>query len=290
MTGPGRTIAFAAALLQITNHAVFKSLLFLGAGALDRATGSMDLDHLGGLLRRMPWTGGAFLVGGMAIAGLPPLNGFASEWLVLQSLVHVVIREPLGIALAGALALAGLAATAALALLCFAQMLGLTLLGVPRTQRCAQACDPPVGMRAAMAALALMCVALGLAPGLLLPTLAGLAPGAGAPVAALGAGLHVPGTGSYPTLGLALAIAALTGVLASARGKRRAAPSAELGVRATLRPGAALELGGLHQAASAGSGVDPAAAAHDRGDPRRRHGPERELRGGGPLAPRPRAV
>jgi len=219
-------IAFAAALLQITNHAVFKTLLFLGAGALDRATGSMDLDHLGGLLRRMPWTGGAFLVGGMAIAGLPPLNGFASEWLVLQSLVHVVIREPLGIALAGALALGGLAATAALALLCFAQMLGLTLLGVPRTQRCAQACDPPVGMRAAMAALALMCVALGLAPGLLLPTLAGLAPGAGAPVAALGAGLHVPGSGSYPTLGLALAIAALTGVLASARGKRRAAPSA----------------------------------------------------------------
>jgi hydrogenase-4 component B len=81
--------ALAAALLHTLNHAVFKSLLFLGAGAFERAVGSLELDRLGGLLRRMPWTGAAFLVGAMAIAGLPPLNGFASEWLTLRSLLHV---------------------------------------------------------------------------------------------------------------------------------------------------------------------------------------------------------
>ncbi len=78
-------IAFAAALLHTLNHAVFKALLFLGAGLVRGArSGALELDRLGGLLRRMPWTGGAFAVGAMAIAGLPPLNGFASEWMTLS--------------------------------------------------------------------------------------------------------------------------------------------------------------------------------------------------------------
>ena len=77
--------AFAAALLHVLNHAVFKGLLFLGAGSIDKAVHGLELDRLGGLLRRMPWTGGAFLIGAMAIAGLPPLNGFVSEWLTLQA-------------------------------------------------------------------------------------------------------------------------------------------------------------------------------------------------------------
>src|ERR1019366_3266107 len=81
-------IALAAALLHTLNHAVFKALLFLGAGAFERAAGSVELDRLGGLLRRLPWTGGAFLVGSVAIAGLPPLNGFSSEWVTLQALLH----------------------------------------------------------------------------------------------------------------------------------------------------------------------------------------------------------
>jgi hydrogenase-4 component B len=111
--------ALAAALLHTLNHAVFKSLLVLGAGAFERAVGELELDRLGGLLRRMPWTGGAFLVGSLAIAGVPPLNGFASEWLTLQALVHVPAYGGLGDGLAGALALAALAATAALAVFCF---------------------------------------------------------------------------------------------------------------------------------------------------------------------------
>ncbi len=79
-------LALAAALFHTLNHALFKGLLFLAAGSFARRVHSLDLDHLGGLLRRMPWTGGGFLLGAMAIAGLPPLNGFVSEWLTLRPL------------------------------------------------------------------------------------------------------------------------------------------------------------------------------------------------------------
>jgi hydrogenase-4 component B len=218
-------IAFAAALLHIANHALFKALLFLGAGAFERAVGGLHLDRLGGLLRRMPWTGGAFLVGSMAIAGVPLLNGFASEWLTLQSLLHLALDRPLGVALAGAVALAGLAATAALALLCFVKVVGLVLLGPPRRPECAEASEAPIAMRAGMAALAALCVVLGAAPGLVVPTLAGLAPGAEPEPLARHAGLAVPGTGSLPTLALAVALLILTAALVRARGARRAAPA-----------------------------------------------------------------
>jgi hydrogenase-4 component B len=229
-------IAFAAALLHVANHAIFKALLFLGAGAFERAVGALELDRLGGLLRRMPWTGGAFLVGSMAIAGLPPLNGFASEWLTLQSLLHVAVDPPPGVALAGAVALAALAATAALALLCFVKVVGLVLLGPPRRPQCAEASDAAVGMRAGMAALALLCVVLGLVPGLVVPTLAGLAPGASDDVLARHAGLAVPGTGSLPALGLAIALVALSAVLVRARGARRAAPAPTWACGQTFTP------------------------------------------------------
>jgi hydrogenase-4 component B len=218
-------IAFAAGLLHVGNHAIFKALLFLGAGAFERAVGGLELDRLGGLLRRMPWTGGAFAIGSMAIAGLPPLNGFASEWLTLQSLLHVALDAPLGVALAAGVALAGLAATAALALLCFVKVIGLVLLGPPRREECTAASDPVFGMRAGMAALAAMCVVLGLVPGLVVPALTKLAPGASEDALPVEAGLAVPGTGSLPTLAIGLALALLTAVLVRARGARRAAPA-----------------------------------------------------------------
>src|SRR5207245_5762946 len=132
--------------------------------------------RLGGLLRRMPWTGSAFLVGTLAIAGVPPLNGFASEWLTLQALVHVPVYGGLGDGLAGAVALAALAATAALAVFCFVKVVGLVLLGPPRRDEVAAATEAPVPMRAALVVLAGACVVLGVAPGLLLGRLAGLAP------------------------------------------------------------------------------------------------------------------
>jgi len=150
--------ALAAALLHCVNHAVFKALLFLGAGAFERAVGSLEIDRLGGLLRRMPWSGGAFLVGAMAIAGLPPLNGFASEWLTLQALINVPRYGHIGDGVAGALALAALAATAALAVFCFVKVVGLVLPGAPRPPAAATAEEPPILLRAALVFLALACV------------------------------------------------------------------------------------------------------------------------------------
>ncbi|MGV1050364.1 MAG: proton-conducting transporter membrane subunit, partial [Solirubrobacterales bacterium] len=220
--GTWAAIAFAAALLHVLNHAVFKALLFLGAGAFERAVGSLDLDHLGGLLRRMPWTGGAFLVGAMAIAGVPPLNGFASEWLTLQALLHVALGPSLGLGLAGAVASAGLAATAALALFCFVKVVGLVLLGSPRRPEVAAALEPGGAIRFAPVFLAGCCVALGAVPGLLVPSLIGLAPGGRG--SATEPSLEVPGTGSLPSPWLLLGILALTALLWRLRGGRRAAP------------------------------------------------------------------
>lgn len=215
-------IAFAAGLLHILNHAVFKALLFLAAGAFERAVGSLDLDRIGGLLRRMPWTGGAFLVGAMAISGVPPLNGFASEWLTLQALLHVALGPSLGLGMVGGLATAGLAATAALALFCFVKAVGLVLLGAPRRPQVAAAVEAPVAMRLGPLFLAACCVALGAAPGLLVPELMGLAPQPrGLPAEP---GLRVPGTGSLPSPWLALGLAVLTGALWRLRGSRRGRP------------------------------------------------------------------
>jgi len=216
-------LALAAALLHTLNHAIFKALLFLGAGAFERSVGSLDLDRLGGLLRRMPWTGGAFLVGALAISGVPPLNGFASEWLTLQALLHVSFYGGVGDGLAGALALAALAATAALAVLCFVKVAGLVLLGPARRPEVAAAVEVPVAMRAGMVVLAGGCVVLGVAPGLLIGSLVGLAPWSASSPSSLE--LHIPGTGGLPTVGLAVALGAIASALIVLRGRRVAVPA-----------------------------------------------------------------
>jgi hydrogenase-4 component B len=216
-------IALGAALLHTVNHAVYKALLFLAAGSFERMTGSLELDRLGGLLRRMPWTGAAFLVGAMAVAGVPPLNGFASEWLTLQALLHVPASGHVGDGVAGAIALGALAATAALAVFCFVKVAGLVLLGPARREAVAAACEVPLPMRAAVVSLAAACVALGAAPGVLFGKLVGLAPWSQPAVTHVG--LHVPGTGSLPTAGIAAVLVALTGGLVLLRGRRTAAPA-----------------------------------------------------------------
>ena len=229
------SLALAAALFHILNHALFKGLLFLGAGAIDRSVHGLGLDKLGGLLRRMPWTGGAFFIGAMAIAGLPPLNGFVSEWLTLQSLVHVATGSGPGSAFVGALAVAALAMTAALAVLCFVKVIGLVLLGPPRTAACEKAREASPSMIASTSAMAGLCVVLGLVPGLLLPRLGGLLPlGAGSSSGAASAlqvtspvrsalGISVTGTGGLPTVGLFVGLVVLVAALVLLRGKRRAA-------------------------------------------------------------------
>ncbi len=215
--------ALGAALLHMVNHAAFKALLFLGAGTFERATGALELDRLGGLLRRLPWSGGAFLVGALAIAGMPLLNGFASEWLTLQALLHVPAYAGVWDGTLGALALAALAATMAIAVLCFVKVIGLVLLGPPRRSACAEAVEPPASMRWALVALAGACVVLGAVPGLLFSRLSGLAPWADGDDVPVRPGLELPGTGNLPTLGFLVVVCGLTGILWLARGSRRAA-------------------------------------------------------------------
>ena len=214
-------VAFAAALLHTINHAVFKALLFLGAGAFDQAVRGLELDRLGGLLRRMPWTGFAFLIGAAAIAGLPPLNGFVSEWLTLQALFHLALTRSVTAGAIGAVALAGLAVTAALAVYCFVKVVGLVLLGPPRRHACEDAVEASWSMRCGMIVLAGWCVALGAVPGALTSRFAAILPGS----AHVGNAFRVnpPGTGGIPTVALAATVVVLVGALRLARGRRVAA-------------------------------------------------------------------
>jgi hydrogenase-4 component B len=160
-------MALAAALFHSINHAVFKSLLFLGAGAVLAATGLRDLNRLGGLARAMPVTALAFGIGAAAISGLPPLNGFASEWLVFQGLLGAAGSAPVPPLerMAAGLAIGALALTSALAVACFVKATGVTFLGLPRSSAAADAHDVGRPARLALALLAAACVALGLGAG-----------------------------------------------------------------------------------------------------------------------------
>ena len=123
-------LGYAGALLHSLNHALFKSLLFLGAGAVVRATGTREIDRLGGLARRMPQTALLFLIGSVAIVGLPPLNGFVSEWLIFTGLLASGLGT--GDLRPASVAAAGLALTGALALACFAKVFSVMFLGASR--------------------------------------------------------------------------------------------------------------------------------------------------------------
>lgn len=227
-------IALAAALLHTINHAAFKSLLFLGAGAFERAAHDLQLDRLGGLLRRMPWSGTAFLIGAAAIAGVVPLNGFVSEWLTLQALFQLSATGSVAAGVTGALALGALTCTAALAVYCFVKVVGLVLLGQPRRAACADAVEAPWAQRVGLLILAIWCVALGVLPGPLIARCAAIMPGAGD--VSEGIRLHPPGTGGLPTLALAAALVCLVSALRLARGRRTAAPAPAWASGQTVEP------------------------------------------------------
>lgn len=155
-------LGFTGALVHSLNHALFKSLLFLGAGAVLHATGTRRIDRLGGLARSMPWTATAFLLGSVAIIGLPPLNGFLGEWITVQGALTAAGTE-------GALRFAGFAAAVmglvgALALACFARAGASVFLGQPRSPEIVAREDAPRGMRVGLAGLATGCLVLGLYP------------------------------------------------------------------------------------------------------------------------------
>lgn len=163
--------ALAAALYHLLNHAVFKSLLFLGAGSVVSRAGTRNLEAYGGLLRVMPYTATFFLVGSLAIAALPPFNGFVSEWLTFQVLFAGVIGSPLAVKIAFLIALTSLVFTSGLAVACFVKVFGTTFLARPRSAEAKAAKEVSWIMVVPMGVLALLSLVLGLASS---PVLAGL--------------------------------------------------------------------------------------------------------------------
>jgi hydrogenase-4 component B len=162
-TGPAATLALSAGLYHALNHAAFKGLLFLGAGSVLHATHTRDMNLLGGLIRRLPWTALCFLIGSLAIAGLPPLNGFVSEWLLFQSLLPGIGSSAPLVAPLMTLAVGILALTGGLAAAGFVKAFGITFLAIPRSSAAERAHEAPLSMRAGMAILATTCAGFGLA-------------------------------------------------------------------------------------------------------------------------------
>jgi len=191
---PAAAIAMAATLFHVFNHAVFKSLLFFGAGAVLTATGERDMERLGGLIRRMPRSALFVLVGCAAISALPPLNGFASEWLIFQSILVGTTLPQWGLrfvvpAVGGALAL-----SAALAAACFVKAFGITFLGRPRSEAAARAGEVDRFSLAGMALLVGLCVLAGALPGFAIDALG--------PVVASLVGAEMPRQAGQPWLTL----------------------------------------------------------------------------------------
>ncbi|HEU4425635.1 MAG TPA: proton-conducting transporter membrane subunit [Pilimelia sp.] len=224
-------VALAAALLHAANHAGFKTLLFTGAGSVVRATGTRDLDALGGLSRRMPVTTALFAAGALAAAALPPGNGFVSEWMLLQALLH-----PAGggtvLAVAAPAAVAVVALTAGVGVATFVKALGTGFLARPRSDAAAAARESPPSLLVGMGLAAVACAVLAVAPTLAGPALNRIAASlhtGPAPLAGAGVGLHLSGVASTITpLWIAVGVVALVAgvavlVRALGRARRRAA-------------------------------------------------------------------
>jgi hydrogenase-4 component B len=170
--GWAAALALTAALFHVFNHSLFKSLLFFGAGAVLTATHTRDMEHLGGLIHRMPRTSFAFLVGCVAISALPPLNGFVSEWLTFQSILVSPRLSQWGLKVMVPAVGAMLALSAALAAACFVKAFGMTFLGRPRTPAAAAAGETDGFSLAAMVLFAALCLLAGILPGFVIDTLA----------------------------------------------------------------------------------------------------------------------
>ena len=159
--------------LHVFNHSVFKSLLFFGAGAVLNATGERDMEHLGGLIHRMPQTAFAFLVGCAAISALPPLNGFVSEWLMFQAILLSPELPSWGLKFLVPAVGALLALSAALAAACFVKAFGVTFLGRAAHRRRRRARTKPTGSRwRRCSVFAALCLLAGILPGLFIDALA----------------------------------------------------------------------------------------------------------------------
>jgi len=192
---PLAALGFIGRLYHTINHATFKGLLFLGAGSVLHATHTRNMEKMGGLIKRMPVTALCFLIGAAAISALPPLNGFASEWIVFQSLLGGFNIPKPEVAMMMPIAVGMLALTGGLAVARFVKAFGVTFLAIPRSQEAEHAHEAPLPMRAGMALLALACMALGLAPFAVVPMMGRMLAGLG----------ELPDTRADFTLGLFLA-------------------------------------------------------------------------------------
>lgn len=215
-------LGFAGGLFHVVNHGLFKPLLFLGAGEAAHVAGTRDMDRMGGLAKALPKTALLFVAGAVAISGLPPLNGFASEWLVYLGLFDRA-RATGADALRAAFGVPALALTGALALACFVKAHGAVFLGNPRDEA-PQLHGEPAAHVAPMAVLAAACALLGLLPAAVAPALeraaAIAAPG-------LAVGTPLAELASLRTVGLAaLAVVLLVGVVALLLRRRLAADTA----------------------------------------------------------------
>jgi formate hydrogenlyase subunit 3/multisubunit Na+/H+ antiporter MnhD subunit len=157
-------LGLTAALLHIWNHALMKGLLFLADGSVVHATGTKHIEQLGGLMKRMPWTGSALMLGSVAIAALPPLNGFVGKWLMYLGLLNVGLGDERNAALPALLAVGLLALVGGLAAIAFVRLAGVTLLGTPRSEAAAGAHESSWWLRAPMMTLLALCFFAALLP------------------------------------------------------------------------------------------------------------------------------
>jgi hydrogenase-4 component B len=168
---PLAVFGFAGGLLHVVNHALFKSLLFMGAGSVAHGAHTREIDHLGGLIKRMPWTAAAFLIGSVAISGLPPLNGFVSEFLIYFGAFQGASSLENGVGVAMLAVIAGLALIGGLAVACFTKAYGIVFLGEPRSDHPQHAQESGKAILYPMGILSAACAASGLLGFLIVPAL-----------------------------------------------------------------------------------------------------------------------
>ncbi|MCX5785226.1 MAG: proton-conducting transporter membrane subunit [Elusimicrobia bacterium] len=167
--------SMAAGLYHLVNHAVFKGLLFLSAGSVYKATGTRNMEKMGGLIKLMPYTAFAFLAGSMAISALPPLNGFISEWLTFQAIFAGALKSAGNGVMFWMAAASALALTSGLAAACFVKAFSVTFLAAPRSAKASEAKESPLSMTAPMLFLAALTLIFGLSAPQILRVLAGVA-------------------------------------------------------------------------------------------------------------------
>ena len=224
-------LGLVAGLYHLLNHAVFKSLLFLGAGSVVSRTHSKDMGQMGGLLHVMPWTAVAFLIGALGICAIPPLNGFVSEWFTYQSLFVAALDGSPLLKLLAPLSAVMLGIASALAVMCFVKAFGVTFSGEPRSAKAASATEVGWPMVTGMGFLAVCCVAFGIGAPVVAPLMRDVAGSLTGQQIAVASGLVVfPGDAALGVLStpllaiLLIGLAAVPLVIFSLHARRRPRP------------------------------------------------------------------